>query len=430
MTLSLRRKRRTTRPKPRTGDNAGSAWRRVVGAACLPAMLALLLAAPAPADEPAAPSLNTGAARKINFWKAKGSLRPRAASTLKDTSSNLKWRPYRKQKTVSGMARRPQTAISPKLPRLAPQRAVRLIAAGPTLDRFALQPRSGDTKPNERAFPPPSERPQTDVPSLPKPESASDPLGRPPIDLFPKDDPPKELPQPKELPDVAPKVEQLPFDIAPGKQPVAEPEAKASDQPLRKEDGPQGDAVEMKTDKYRLAKIGELSIDITPAPKSRTWNLRVDKEGNLIVYIPPNGLGAGGDEKDPSLDAVLVDIVDGQVTLREMLNACRLNQPLPLDVSREAFIRELGRHIYSMHSCGVWHRDLTGGNILVRLRAGPDRAKGRLEFTLLDVSRARFRLKLGMLPRLLDLARVRVPPEDRRAFVLAYTGGDPSADGP
>ena len=126
----------------------------------------------------------------------------------------------------------------------------------------------------------------------------------------------------------------------------------------------------------------------------------------------------------------LTEKIVGAVTLREMLNACRLNQPLPLDVSREAFIRELGRHIYSMHSCGVWHRDLTGGNILVRLRAGPDRAKGRLEFTLIDVSRARFRLKLGMLPRLLDLARVRVPPEDRRAFVLAYTGGDPSADGP
>lgn len=329
MTLSLRRKRRTTRPKPRTGDNAGSAWRRVVGAACLPAPLALLLVTflvtPAPAEELTSPSIDTSAARKVDVWRPKANARPATASRLKDTPGNLKWRPYRKQQTLSGTAFRPKTTVSPKLLLLAPQPAVRLIAADPTRDRLVLQPSPIDTKRNKLPLPPfgldrPKEVPKFDLDSKQPP-------------LFEKDDSPKTLPEksPKsqelpELPNGAPTDKLAPDERAADKKRQFDPKAfELKDQPdaaaIRKKAAARDEAKEKeKAELYRLSRIGELSIDITPAPSQRPWELGVDDEGHLFVkpYKEKDFAAVGKDET--RFNAVLVEIVDGQVKLREMLS--------------------------------------------------------------------------------------------------------------
>ena len=86
--------------------------------------------------------------------------------------------------------------------------------------------------------------------------------------------------------------------------------------------------------------------------------------------------------------------------------------------------RQVAESLSEAHENGIFHRDLTGGNILVRDRSPDSPGNGALEFAIIDTSRMRFYRRLGTLPRLQDLARIRLAPRDRRPFLLAYCLGD------
>jgi len=75
-----------------------------------------------------------------------------------------------------------------------------------------------------------------------------------------------------------------------------------------------------------------------------------------------------------------------------------------------AFCRE-------MHCRGVFHRDLSDGNILVR-----ETETGIYEFFLLDTNRVRLKRKIGRLSRLKNLIRLGLPPSRQRFFLEAYFG--------
>jgi hypothetical protein len=342
-------------------------------------LLATWLATPTLAAEPS----DGYAARKAALWQSKSNARTATGITLKDTSSNLKWRPYRKQPAISNAARLPQATVSPaaSLPqRTTPQQptviylrgkispsthprtvvtpvanpsgepfansswttnhqrggqlgvptaqassqqrhaapsqtpgAVRLIAADPTRDRLVLQAPPNITRPN-RLPPPPLgiELPKSVTPGLRESEPKIDPFDKLPSKLYPKDDKtdllpnPKDLPGAKDLPDISPKDKQPIIDPTLENNPAADPQVKPrEDLPSKK------DAQAAIAKKYRLSRIGELSIDITPAADSHNWDLKVDEQtGRLVVK----------DEKEKGFTAVLVDVLDGQVTLREMVS--------------------------------------------------------------------------------------------------------------
>ena len=64
--------------------------------------------------------------------------------------------------------------------------------------------------------------------------------------------------------------------------------------------------------------------------------------------------------------------------------------------------RQIAELLARMHWRGVFYRDLSAGNLL--LRRGAD---GNLEFALIDTGRARIGVKgLGIRPRLADLMRL------------------------
>lgn len=89
------------------------------------------------------------------------------------------------------------------------------------------------------------------------------------------------------------------------------------------------------------------------------------------------------------------------------------------------FLGLLGRAIRRMHDAGLFHRDLSIGNVLLprslELRSLDDLA-------LIDLNRARLRPHLGVVDRSRDLCRLSVAPgEDRRLFLEAYWGGKPGA---
>ncbi len=78
----------------------------------------------------------------------------------------------------------------------------------------------------------------------------------------------------------------------------------------------------------------------------------------------------------------------------------------------------LGRYLRSVHDAGVWHRDISIGNVLVRYEG--TRLDG---FQIVDLNRARLDERLGAWRRSRDLSRLPVVwPELRQAFLGAYWG--------
>lgn len=89
------------------------------------------------------------------------------------------------------------------------------------------------------------------------------------------------------------------------------------------------------------------------------------------------------------------------------------------------FLQLLGRAIRRMHDAGLFHRDLSIGNVLLpaslRLESADDLA-------IIDLNRGRILGEVGMVARCRDLCRLTVEPgEDRRRFLDAYWGGSPPA---
>ncbi len=87
------------------------------------------------------------------------------------------------------------------------------------------------------------------------------------------------------------------------------------------------------------------------------------------------------------------------------------------EVAPEGFFDRLGRQLRRMHDAGIWHRDVSIGNLLVRLDEGAP------VFFLIDLNRARLGRRLGVARRSRDLCRLRIlRREDRRRLLEAYWG--------
>jgi tRNA A-37 threonylcarbamoyl transferase component Bud32 len=97
-------------------------------------------------------------------------------------------------------------------------------------------------------------------------------------------------------------------------------------------------------------------------------------------------------------------------------NASREADEFP-QVGVDAFFDRLGGQLRRMHDAGIWHRDVSIGNLLVRLE------DAQPVFFLIDLNRARLGRRLGALRRSRDLCRLRIlRREDRRRLLDAYWG--------
>lgn len=131
-----------------------------------------------------------------------------------------------------------------------------------------------------------------------------------------------------------------------------------------------------------------------------------------------------------------VETAPRHVRLREALKRLRAGEVALAgraqapDVTGDDFLRAFAWWARALHDAGVWHRDFSGGNVLIPADWSP--AAGSPEpFILLDVNRARFGSpgSLSITQRLHDLERVSLPEALRGLFYDAYSKGDVSLEG-
>ena len=114
----------------------------------------------------------------------------------------------------------------------------------------------------------------------------------------------------------------------------------------------------------------------------------------------------------------LVEGVEARYPLRA-LAAGRLEAEHP-DLPAGELLAALAHAAAGIHAAGVWHRDLSAGNLLL-VREG-----GALRAAVVDLNRGRPRGRLGLSHRLRDLARLPVfRGEDQEALLAAYFGDAP-----
>jgi len=88
-------------------------------------------------------------------------------------------------------------------------------------------------------------------------------------------------------------------------------------------------------------------------------------------------------------------------------------------VEARLVVDQIGRSIRRLHDAGIWHRDLSIGNVL--LVAAEEGAP--LEVVLIDLNRARIKRRLTTLQRTRDLCRLRIfSPDLQERFLLSYWG--------
>ena len=86
------------------------------------------------------------------------------------------------------------------------------------------------------------------------------------------------------------------------------------------------------------------------------------------------------------------------------------------------FFTALGRFVRRLHDAGIWHRDLSMGNVL----AGSDDPQ-QLDFFVLDCNRARWGRRMGVVRRCRDSCRFPiVEAAHQDAFLEGYWGENPS----
>jgi hypothetical protein len=110
----------------------------------------------------------------------------------------------------------------------------------------------------------------------------------------------------------------------------------------------------------------------------------------------------------------LAEKIEGAVEVRGPLR----DLPAP---ELEILLGGLAEFLSACHRKGIWHRDLSDGNIVMKKDAA-----GKLEFFLLDTNRVRIRSRVGRWRGVKNLIRLGIPASHREFFLGRYFGGPPA----
>jgi len=93
-------------------------------------------------------------------------------------------------------------------------------------------------------------------------------------------------------------------------------------------------------------------------------------------------------------------------------------------VDVDLFLANVGQLARRLHDAGIWHRDLSIGNLLIQ---DPETTAGKMKIYLLDLNRARLESRLTVFRRCRDLCRLPVLEDRHRdALLRTYWEGRPA----
>lgn len=139
-----------------------------------------------------------------------------------------------------------------------------------------------------------------------------------------------------------------------------------------------------------------------PAKARRSWDAAAELLRRGISTAQPLAYLERRDDHSQLDNIYLCAYVEADCTAREMLTAFAQGAREFHGVPAAEAYRQLCQFLLTLHGRGVFFRDLSGGNILIRFQAG-----GKLEFTLIDINRAHFTHKATVLnKRIADLTRI------------------------
>lgn len=138
-----------------------------------------------------------------------------------------------------------------------------------------------------------------------------------------------------------------------------------------------------------------------PSKARRSWNAAAElsrrglSTARAIAFFEKSG------DKSMLENVFICERVDHDFNIREIFNAFRDGEISYQGVKDETIYGALSDFLQQLHARGVFFRDLAGGNILAK------KTDYGIEFTLIDINRARFyNHPVNMLQRLSDLTRI------------------------
>lgn len=130
-------------------------------------------------------------------------------------------------------------------------------------------------------------------------------------------------------------------------------------------------------------------------------------------------------EREDGPSFFVTSFLEERIEARYLLRAKndgRLGEEFPA-LDWPLFLELLGRAIRRMHDAGLFHRDLSIGNVLLPRALSPLAID---DLALIDLNRGRVLPSLSLSQRTRDLCRLTIrEPEDQRRFLAAYWGGEP-----
>lgn len=163
---------------------------------------------------------------------------------------------------------------------------------------------------------------------------------------------------------------------------------------------PQGQTVTAKQPQ-RMHAHKRLLDRYRPSKARRSWIAANELLRRGVRTARPIAYFERWDDKTLMDNLFLCELVEHDFTAREMLTAFQKGATDFQGVKAEDAYKQLADFLLLMHSRAVFFRDLAGGNILIKKQGKT------LQFTLIDVNRARFFYrKISLSQRLSDLTRI------------------------
>ncbi len=155
-----------------------------------------------------------------------------------------------------------------------------------------------------------------------------------------------------------------------------------------------------------------------PSKGLRSWNGTSELLRRGIDAARPVAYFEKVGDRSLMQNVYLCEFVEGDISVRDVFSAFARGESVHQGIAEEEMYAGLSEYLFRMHNRGVFFRDLSGGNILVRRK--PD---GTLGFLLIDTGRAHFYLRKTRLSRCIaDLTRSchKLHPAGRDRFINLY----------